>query len=134
MGREGRLAIGESFYREGKYDDAAAEFEKLIATAPDSELGQRAFYNRGWCYAQKGQTDKTLADFNDFLKKFPESALAPDAQFWVADHYMKQKDYIKAQEQFQLLVKNYADQQAGRHRTVHGRPRRLPAPGLHHGD
>ena len=42
------------------------------------------------------------------MKKFPESLLAPDAQFWIADYYLKQKDYIKAQEQFQLLVKNYA--------------------------
>jgi TolA-binding protein len=56
---------------------------------------------------QKGQAEKTLADFVEFVKKFPESLLAPDAQFWIADYHLKKKDYIKAQEQFQLLVKSY---------------------------
>jgi TolA-binding protein len=41
------------------------------------------------------------------MKKFPDSVLAPDVQFWIADYYLKKKDYIKAQEQFQLLVKRY---------------------------
>jgi tetratricopeptide (TPR) repeat protein len=49
-----------------------------------------------------------LADFGEFLKKFPASALAPDVQFWIADYYLKRKDYIRAQEQFQVVTKNYA--------------------------
>lgn len=107
MAGRAALAVGESFYREGKYDEAIAEFQKLIDAAPESELGQRAFYLRGWCQAQKGSAEKTLAEFKEFLTKYPKSALAPDAQFWVADFYAKRQDYINAQQQFDLLAKNY---------------------------
>ena len=69
--------------------------------------GQRAFYRRGWCQAQKGSAEKTLAEFKEFLAKYPKSALAPDAQFWVADFYARRQDYINAQQQFDLLAKNY---------------------------
>ena len=101
------LAVGESFCREGKYDEAIAEFQKLSGAAPESELGQRAFYRRGWCQAQNGQVEKTLAEFKEFLAKYPKSTVAPEVQYWVADFYAKRQDYINAQQQFDLLAKNY---------------------------
>jgi TolA-binding protein len=102
------LAIGETFYREGKYDEALASFQKLMAGGLDTELAQQAFYSYGWGRAMKGEADKTLADFTVFLQKYPQAPLAPDIQFWVADYYLKQKDYVKAQGQFQALAENYA--------------------------
>jgi TolA-binding protein len=107
MAARAALAVGESFYREGKYDEAIAEFQKLIDAAPESEPGQRAFYLRGWCQAQRGSAEKTLAEFKGFLAKYPKSAMAADVQFWVADFYARRQDYINAQEQFDLLAKNY---------------------------
>src|SRR5437667_1384772 len=56
----------------------------------------------------KGEADKTLQEFTDFLKKYPQAPLAPDMQFWIADYYLKQKDYVKAQENFQSLAGTYA--------------------------
>ncbi len=107
--RKAALAIGQSYYREGKYDQALAEFDKFVTAAGslDSELAQEAFYSRGLCYAQKGQAEKTLADFTDFLKKNPQAPLAPDVQFWIGDYDQRQKDYVKAQEQFQSLAEKY---------------------------
>ena len=101
------LAIGESFYRERMYKEALASFQKLMADGLDTGLAQQAFYSYGWCLAMMGEANKTLADFTDFLKKYPQAPLAPDIQFWIGDYYSKKKDYLGAQEQFQLLVKNY---------------------------
>ncbi|HUK81502.1 MAG TPA: tetratricopeptide repeat protein [Verrucomicrobiae bacterium] len=101
------LAIGESFYRDRQYSEALASFQKLMANGLDTELAQQAFYSYGWCRAMMGEADKTLTDFTDFLKKYPQAPLAPDIEFWIGDYYAKKKDYLGAQEQFQLLVKNY---------------------------
>jgi TolA-binding protein len=102
------LAIGQSFYREGKYDEALAELEQLSARGPDDELAQRALYHRGWAWAMKGQEEsKTLPDFTEFLKKYPQSPVAPEVQFWLADYFLRKKDYVKAQEQFQSLTETY---------------------------
>ncbi len=107
LATQAQLAIGESYYREGQYEAAVAEYDRLIAAAPDSELGQRAFYNRGWCWFAQGKADQTLQDFSEFIAKHPQAALAPDMQFWVADHFAKQNDYVKAQENFLAIHKNY---------------------------
>jgi TolA-binding protein len=102
------LAIGQSFYREGKYDEALAELEPLSARGPDDELAQRALYHRGWAWIMKGQLEtKTLPLFTEFLKAYPQSPVAADVQFWVADYYLGKKDYVKAQEQFQSLAENH---------------------------
>lgn len=97
------LAVGESFAREGRPDAAIAEFDKLTAAGLDSELAQQAFYSRGWINPR----EKTLAEFSEFLKAHPQAKLAADIQYWIADEYLRQRDYLKAQAQFQLLAETY---------------------------
>ena len=97
------LAIGESFAREGQPDAAVAEFDKLTAAGLDSELAQQAFYSRGWLSPR----EKTLAEFLEFLKAHPQAKLAADIQYWIADEYLRQRDYLKAQAQFQSLAETY---------------------------
>ncbi len=97
------LAVGESFAREGQPDAAVAEFDRLIAAGLDSELAQQAFYSRGWLRPR----EKTLAEFLEFLKAHPRAKLAADIQYWIADEYLRQRDYLKAQAQFQSLAETY---------------------------
>lgn len=104
-----RLALAESLYREGQYEAAAAEYDRLIAEKPDSIWGQRAFYNRGWCWWAMGRADQTLREFHDFLTRHPESPLAPEVAFWIGDYHARQRDYVRAQETFWNLHRNYPD-------------------------
>ena len=97
------LAIGESFAREGQTELAIAEFDKLTAAGLETELAQQAFYDRGWILPR----EKTLAEFSEFLKTHSQAKLAPDIQYWIADEYLRQRDYLKAQAQFQSLAENY---------------------------
>ncbi|MCG3150306.1 MAG: Outer membrane protein assembly factor BamD [Verrucomicrobiae bacterium] len=101
------LAVGESYVDENKYDRAIAEFDKLTGGGFDTELAQQAFYSRGRCYALTGKRDKTLTEFLDFLKTHPQATLAPRIQYWVADEFLRQRDYLKAQAQFQSLAETY---------------------------
>lgn len=105
--RNAALAVGESFNREGQYEQAIAEFDKLAGNGLDTELAQQAFYSRGWCLAQTGKRDKTLVDFLEFMKARPSAPLAPEVQYWIADEYLRQRDYLKAQAQFQSLAETY---------------------------
>ena len=104
--RKAALATGESWRREGNMEQAIAVFDRLAGEA-DRATADQAAYSRGWCYAASGQADKTLAEFTKFLQEHPDSAQAPDLRYWVGDYYWKRDDYLKAQEQFQLLAKNY---------------------------
>ena len=97
------LAVGESFARDGQGERASAEFDRLIAAGLDTDLAQQAFFSRGWVNTR----EKTLTEFAEFLKTHPQAKLAPDIQYWVADEYLRQRDYLKAQAQFQTLAEAY---------------------------
>ena len=97
------LAVGESFAREGRGADAIAEFDKLTSQGVETELAQQAFYSRGWVRPR----EKTLVEFGEFLIAHPQAKLAAEIQYWIADEYLRQRDYLKAQAQFQSLAETY---------------------------
>ncbi|MBW2026434.1 MAG: tol-pal system protein YbgF [Deltaproteobacteria bacterium] len=53
--------------------------------------------------------DESLASFKIFLKKYPTSDLADNAQFWIGESYMALKQYEKAILAFQDVIKKYPD-------------------------
>ena len=97
------LAVGESLAREGQTVQAIAEFDKLTGNGLETELAQQAFFSRGWIEPR----EKTLPAFKEFLKTHPQAKLAPEIQYWIGDEYLRQRDFLKAQAEFQLLVETY---------------------------
>lgn len=45
--------------------------------------------------------------FNRFLKDFPESDLADNAQFWIGETYYAEKDFEGAILAYEMVIKNY---------------------------
>jgi len=68
------IAIGNILRRNEKYDDALTQFASVMKKFKDAEAGQDALIWTAICYRQKGDTVKAIAHFEDFLKKYPESA------------------------------------------------------------
>jgi tol-pal system protein YbgF len=54
-----------------------------------------------------GKIDLALQEFNDYLKYYGESSLAPAAQFWIGDIYLSQNDAEKALQAFDLVLEKY---------------------------
>jgi len=50
-----------------------------------------------------------IAGFEAFLKQYPSSKLADNAQFWIGESYMSQKKYDKAIVAFQDVIEKYPD-------------------------
>ncbi len=51
-----------------------------------------------------GKLDLAIAGFKTFLDRFPESDLADDAQFYIADSYLSKRDYVRAREEFDKVL------------------------------
>lgn len=49
----------------------------------------------------------TASGMMGFLKKYPQSSLAGNAQFWVAESYYAMGDYVKAIAEYQILSEKY---------------------------
>jgi tol-pal system protein YbgF len=51
--------------------------------------------------------EEAIAGFKNFIKKFPKSELADNAQYWVGESYMALKQYEQAILAFQTVIKKY---------------------------
>ncbi len=56
-----------------------------------------------------GQLDLALAQYQDFLKAFPDSDLAPAAQYYIGEIYYTRKDYARAREAFDMVLEKYPE-------------------------
>jgi tol-pal system protein YbgF len=55
----------------------------------------------------KGNYALALAGFQEFLRKYPASELADNAQFWIAESYYAQGDFTTAALQYDKVVQSY---------------------------
>jgi tol-pal system protein YbgF len=51
------------------------------------------------------QYDKAVQQFRSFQRKYPTSAMADDAQYWIGESYFTQKDYNRAILEFNDVLR-----------------------------
>jgi tol-pal system protein YbgF len=66
-------------------------------------------YDAALAYFKAGDYRNAGASFFDFTRRYPQSGLAPSAQYWLGNTYYAQRDYKNAITAQQLVVKNYPD-------------------------
>jgi tol-pal system protein YbgF len=62
-------------------------------------------YRLGLRAMQERQYDRAIQQFRAFQRKFPDSAMADDAQYWIGEIYFLQKDYNRAILEFNDVLK-----------------------------
>jgi tol-pal system protein YbgF len=73
------------------------------------EQGEQKAYDAALAYFKAGDYRNAGASFYDFTRRYPESGLAPSAQYWLGNTYYAQRDYKNAITAQQVVVKNYPD-------------------------
>ncbi|MFQ5456150.1 MAG: tol-pal system protein YbgF [Nitrospirota bacterium] len=66
-------------------------------------------YNLAYNDYIKGNYDLALMAFKDFITKFSQSTLVPNAQYWIGECYYSKKEFIKAIDAFKKFIENYPD-------------------------
>jgi len=62
-------------------------------------------YRAGLRAFQEQQFDKAVQQFRLFQRKYPNSEMADDAQYWIGESYFSQKDYNRAILEFNDVLK-----------------------------
>ncbi|MBI3867718.1 MAG: tetratricopeptide repeat protein [Verrucomicrobia bacterium] len=94
------LAIARSFTQEGNWPMALARYSAWLnrfTNAPD--LRPRAEFNQAWATYQSGAESNAYSLFTNFVALHPTNDLAPLAQFWIGDFYLRQLRYTNAEIQ-----------------------------------
>lgn len=73
------------------------------------EQAEQRSYDAALAYFKAGDYPNAGAAFYDFTRRYPQSGLAPSAQYWLGNSYYAQRDYRNAIAAQQVVVKNYPD-------------------------
>ena len=56
-----------------------------------------------------GKYDLAMQEFNDYLKYFSNTALAPNVQYYIGDVYYKKQDYANAVQAFDAVLEHFGE-------------------------
>jgi TolA-binding protein len=79
-----QFLVGEYRYRQGKYAEAAPEFERFAATNTTHELAAAALHKAAWCRWNLRQPERARELFGAVLASYGRSPQALDATFMQA--------------------------------------------------
>jgi len=100
------LAVARTYFQEDNWSAAIGEYDAWLARYPTNELRPRAEFNRAWSHAKAGGQSNAFDLFTNFVARFPNDKLALVAQYWVAEEFHRQGNYVEALASFQRILEN----------------------------
>ena len=82
-----------------------AELQSLLRLAPVVDAVAVDAPVLHLTHTGKGQYDIALTSFKLFLIQYPDSSLAPNAHFWMAECYFRTRDYERGIEEYEQELK-----------------------------
>ena len=126
---EAQLMADYSYYQANQYEDAIATAQRFIDLHPGNPNVAYAYYLVGLCHYERisdvgrdqEMTRKSLEAFQEVVRRFPDSAYAPDARLKIdlaRDHlagkemeigryYLTRGLYIAAINRFRTVIERY---------------------------
>lgn len=87
---------------------AAVEIAANAAAQPAS-MSERDDYNASYHLFREGDYTGAITQFESFLKRYPNSSLAPGAAYWIGNAYYALRDFRAAISAQQKVIEYYPD-------------------------
>lgn len=105
--KQGEQAAYEAAYeqlKQGKMDDALADFQAFVAAYPGSSYVPNALYWMGEIGLVKNDTQGALAQFNRVVDSYPAHPKAADAHYKLGTLYTQLNDKAKARAHLEKAI------------------------------
>jgi tol-pal system protein YbgF len=100
--------VGAEEREKGPGEEAQAPAgESGVTEEPKSE--ELALYDISLASYRDGKYENAMDGFKDFLKRYPKSDRADNAQFWIAESFMALKQYEQAILSYQEVIKKFPE-------------------------
>lgn len=86
---------------------AATTAAAPAAAAPATGGADEAAYQKSFDQLKKGRFSEAIKGFKAFVKQYPSSPLAPNAEFWTGEAYYQMSDFDTALASFRKAIKDY---------------------------
>ncbi len=83
--QEARYYLADSYYLEGKYPEAAAEFNRMVGQYPKSILAPAAMLRQALAYQNMQQPAQYRGTLKKLIQAYPRSAEAKEADKWLKE-------------------------------------------------
>ncbi|HEY2276564.1 MAG TPA: tol-pal system protein YbgF [Steroidobacteraceae bacterium] len=96
----------------GEVGGTAGTGAALAANTPagnEPSSTEQAVYTQSFDALKAGSYSIAITGFKDFLKSYPQSSLAENAQYWLGEAYYVNHDYDSAAEAFRTVLKKWPD-------------------------
>ena len=80
---------------------------KFINTESETQSGADDIFDDALDLYKEKKLDKAIEQFKIILKKFPQSRVAPEAQYRLGTIFEEKGDYVEAHKAYQALIKSY---------------------------
>jgi tol-pal system protein YbgF len=87
--------------------------DTAAAPAPDTSavvvnVDPQQLYDAAYLDLTKGNYDLAVTGFHNYLKYFPETEQAANAQYWLGECYYAKQNYTRAAIEFHKVLENYS--------------------------
>jgi TolA-binding protein len=103
---EVELAIARTYEVQSDWLTAIRLYETWLDTHTNHPSIPRAQFACAWANFAAGRETNALSLYTNFLAQFPTNALAPMAQYWIADHYWRTEEFDKAERNYEEVFRN----------------------------
>ncbi|MBL9168483.1 MAG: tetratricopeptide repeat protein [Verrucomicrobiales bacterium] len=101
------LLIAESYTREGRWTNALGSYTGWLSRfATNQELRPNAEYYLALATYGAGGESNAFILFTNFVATYPDHLLAPQAQFWIGEYFLRQQNYTNSEIHFRRLYQN----------------------------
>ncbi len=66
----------------------------------------RAMFDLGWLQYKAGKESLALLSYTNFVNEFPTNTLVPQAHYWMAEHFEREKDFTTAEAHYQMVYQS----------------------------
>jgi len=106
-----RVAALENLFEIGKTGAQAPGAEKGTSSQSTSatagKTDEEQAYESAYAAFKEEKFDKARENFQDFLKRYPNSGNADSAQFWIGESYYFERKFEQAILEYEKVIKNY---------------------------
>lgn len=80
-----------------------------VASGPPPGMSAETAYTNAFRDYQGGNYDLAMQEFNDYVRYYPTTTWAPNAQYYVGDIFYRRKDYDNAIIAFDAVLEHFSD-------------------------
>ena len=81
----------------------------ISTTGPPPGMQAETSYTNAYRDYGAGNYDLALQELKDYVRYFPQTQLAPNAQYYIGDIYYRRKDYDNAITAFDAVLEHFSD-------------------------